>query len=181
MPVRALVAAGALFGIGENNMRVSLARLVSAQVVVRDERGSYRLGERAEPVRGRVASWRRVGERLTRWNGGWVAVQPGPARAASAAVLVFWVLAEAWSPFEPPRRAPRPLEAIGGEVGRGPVLCVPVDGNLGFHSALQTVHAQPISSGYLARPTAARYQLRNTKEVQDFLARLTDLLQQSRP
>lgn len=85
MPVRALVAAGALFGIGENNIRVSLARLLSAQVVVRDDRGSYRLGERAEPVRGRVGSWRRVGERVVAWNQAWVGLQPGPLPRGSAA------------------------------------------------------------------------------------------------
>lgn len=83
MPVRALVAAGALFGIGDNNMRVSLARLLSALVVVRDERGSYRLGERAEPVRGRVASWRRVSERMTPWHGAWIAVQPASVRGSA--------------------------------------------------------------------------------------------------
>jgi phenylacetic acid degradation operon negative regulatory protein len=85
MPVRALVAAGALFGIGENNIRVSLARLLSAEVVVRDDRGSYRLGERAEPVRGRVASWRRVNERMAHWQGSWVGLQPGALPRGSAA------------------------------------------------------------------------------------------------
>ena len=37
MPVRALVSAGALFGVGENNVRVSLARLYASGRV---ERGS---------------------------------------------------------------------------------------------------------------------------------------------
>ena len=86
MPVRALVAAGALFGIRENSMRVSLTRLLSAQVVVRDERGRYRLGERAEPVRGRVASWRRVNERIASWSGAWIALQRGAVAGSSAAV-----------------------------------------------------------------------------------------------
>ena len=44
MPVRALVAAGDLFGISENSVRVTLARLLADRLVARDDRGAYRLG-----------------------------------------------------------------------------------------------------------------------------------------
>ncbi|HSP97793.1 MAG TPA: PaaX family transcriptional regulator, partial [Candidatus Dormibacteraeota bacterium] len=44
MSVGALVEAGALFGISENNVRVTVARLLASGHVARDERGAYRLG-----------------------------------------------------------------------------------------------------------------------------------------
>ena len=57
MPVRALVAAGGLFGIRENSVRVALARLLADGLIERDERGAYRLGPRAA---GRLAPGRVV-------------------------------------------------------------------------------------------------------------------------
>jgi len=75
MPVGALVAAAALFGIPENGMRVAIARLLAAEALARDERGRYRLGPAAAPLNQHVVSWRRLEERLARWDGGWVAVQ----------------------------------------------------------------------------------------------------------
>ena len=48
MPVRALVAAGNLFGLAENSIRVDLARLVARGIVERNERGQYRMTARAE-------------------------------------------------------------------------------------------------------------------------------------
>jgi phenylacetic acid degradation operon negative regulatory protein len=78
MPVRALVSAGALFGIAENSIRVALARLLAAGHVQRDERGQYGLGRRADAVGGQVRSWRHLDERVTRWDGAWIGVhRPG--------------------------------------------------------------------------------------------------------
>jgi phenylacetic acid degradation operon negative regulatory protein len=75
MPVGALIAAGGLFGIPENAMRVATTRLLSANALARDERGRYRLGPAAAPVDERVTSWRRLEERRVRWDGAWLAVQ----------------------------------------------------------------------------------------------------------
>lgn len=87
MPVRALVAAASLFGIPENNLRVALARLLRTGLVERDERGQYRLGARAAAVNRRVVAWRRSGERVHRWRGGWVAVHTaGLARGDRSAL-----------------------------------------------------------------------------------------------
>jgi phenylacetic acid degradation operon negative regulatory protein len=77
MPVGALVAAGALFGIPENGLRVALTRLLARALVVRDERGRYRLGPGAAALNQRVVSWRRLEERMRRWEGGWVGVALG--------------------------------------------------------------------------------------------------------
>jgi phenylacetic acid degradation operon negative regulatory protein len=85
MPVRALVEAGALMGIEENNIRVSLARLYASNRIARDERGRYRLGPAVAAISGQLKSWRELGSRARVWKGDWLAVhQPrlgrGPAR-----------------------------------------------------------------------------------------------------
>lgn len=87
MPVRALVAAGALFGIAENSVRVTLARLLSEGLVERDRRARYRLGEGAKAIQRRVVSWRNLDERMRPWTGDWLSAyarggQPKPGRVA---------------------------------------------------------------------------------------------------
>ena len=77
------------------------------------------------------------------------------------AVLALWTLAEAFSPIHSFGKLELPLEKVRREVVEGPVLCVPVDGDLGYHAALQILHGEPISSGYLARPDAAQTKLRH--------------------
>jgi phenylacetic acid degradation operon negative regulatory protein len=83
MPVGALVEAGALFGIAANNVRVALARLLAAGVVLRDRRGRYRLGPKAEPVERRVGSWREIDRATRAWSGDWIGIHhlaPAAAR-----------------------------------------------------------------------------------------------------
>ena len=85
MPVRALVEAGALLGIEENNIRVSLARLYASGRIERDDRGRYRLGPAVAAISGRLRSWRDIGQRQRPWQGDWIAVHcarlgRGPAR-----------------------------------------------------------------------------------------------------
>jgi phenylacetic acid degradation operon negative regulatory protein len=78
MPVAALVEAGALFGLAENNVRVALARLLAAGRVERDERGCYRLGPAAAAVNREVGSWRRIEARMRPWTPGrWLAAHTG--------------------------------------------------------------------------------------------------------
>lgn len=85
MPVRALVDAGGLFGLSENNVRVSLSRLCRAGRIERDERGRYRLGPRSSAVSEQVGGWRHLERLHVAWKGRWVAVHAasrgrGPAR-----------------------------------------------------------------------------------------------------
>lgn len=85
MPVRALIDAGALLGIEENNIRVSLARLYASRRISRDERGRYRLGPAVAAISHQLRSWRDLDTRVRDWTGEWLAVyQPrlgrGPAR-----------------------------------------------------------------------------------------------------
>lgn len=83
MPVGALVEAGALFDISENNIRVTVARLLADGRVARDERGHYRLGDAARPIGSHVRGWRHRDGRTRKWSGGWLAVHAGPAGRAA--------------------------------------------------------------------------------------------------
>jgi phenylacetic acid degradation operon negative regulatory protein len=88
MPVRALVAAGGLFGIEENGMRVALVRLRAAGLVERNERGQYRLGPAAGAIQGAVAGWRTLEQRLRPWSGSWIGVY-GAGRASERALRLL--------------------------------------------------------------------------------------------
>ena len=88
MPVRALVAAGRLFDVSENSMRVALARLLAAGLVERDERGCYRPGGGASAIGQQIARWRRREDDLRAWDGGWVGVV-GPADGRALRFLAF--------------------------------------------------------------------------------------------
>lgn len=85
MPVKALVAAAEIFGIAENALRVSLARLLSAKLVERDRRGRYRLGPAAQAIDDQVTHWRRTDERFRSWDGSWIAAQRPSGSAARKA------------------------------------------------------------------------------------------------
>jgi phenylacetic acid degradation operon negative regulatory protein len=84
-PVRALVAAAALFGLRENSLRVALARLLADGLVERDARGEYRLAPRAAAVNETIRAWRRAEERLAPWSGAWLAVHSGALPRAAGA------------------------------------------------------------------------------------------------
>lgn len=71
------VRAGALFGISDNSMRVTLARLARAGLVEAAARGLYRLGPAGRAIAADVAGWREAETRLTPWRGRWVAAATG--------------------------------------------------------------------------------------------------------
>ncbi len=75
----ALVAAGGLLGLSENNVRVALARLVAAGTleITPARRGSYRLGKAAQAMTRQVTSWRDLEKETRRWDGSWVTVHTG--------------------------------------------------------------------------------------------------------
>ena len=58
-------------------MRVALARLSSASMIVAAGRGAYRLGPLAMELAGDVATWRTAEQRIRPWQGGFVAVHAG--------------------------------------------------------------------------------------------------------
>lgn len=77
LAAREAVAACALFGIRENNVRVALARLSAEGLLAAAGRGSYQLGPRAQELAGDVATWRTVEQRIRPWNGGYVVIHAG--------------------------------------------------------------------------------------------------------
>jgi len=74
VPVGSLVRAALVLGIGENSMRVALARLRSRGLVTSDERGLYHLSAAAEPINREVRSWRTLEQTVCDWDGSWVAL-----------------------------------------------------------------------------------------------------------
>ena len=74
MPVRALVEAGAVLDIAENNIRVALARLYASGRIERDERGRYRLGPAVAAMSGQIRSWRDLTGKTRAWSGEWLAI-----------------------------------------------------------------------------------------------------------
>jgi phenylacetic acid degradation operon negative regulatory protein len=85
MPVRALVAAGDLFGIDENRMRVAITRALTEGVIERDQRGEYR--RRSDRGIGElVVGWRGLDARTTSWSGEWLGVLHAGARGADRSV-----------------------------------------------------------------------------------------------
>lgn len=83
MPVRALVEAGALLDIEENNIRVGVARLYASGRIERDERGRYRLGPAVAGISSQLRSWRDLTARTQSWHGQWAAVhQPRRGRGS---------------------------------------------------------------------------------------------------
>lgn len=71
------IAAGALFGISENSVRVTLARLSRARLVEAAERGVYRLGPAGRAIAADVAGWRGAEARLAPWQRRWVVAVTG--------------------------------------------------------------------------------------------------------
>ena len=84
VPVRSLVAAGRLFGLADNGVRVALARLLADGIVDRDERGLYHLGPGARAVNARIRSWRHLDELMQPWSGDWIGVQTAGLARGSA-------------------------------------------------------------------------------------------------
>jgi phenylacetic acid degradation operon negative regulatory protein len=78
LPVRVAIAAGALFGISENNVRVAFARLSSQGLIEAADRGAYRLTDAAGDLAREVAGWRSAEESVRAWHGAYVAVHSSP-------------------------------------------------------------------------------------------------------
>ncbi len=78
VPVRALVAAGHVFGIGEDSVRVTLVRLRQRGLVQRNQRGQYRVAPAAQPIQRHVGAWAKVESQVVPWHGAWVGVQLDP-------------------------------------------------------------------------------------------------------
>jgi phenylacetic acid degradation operon negative regulatory protein len=74
LTAREAISAAALFGITENSLRVTLARLCAAKLIETSERGAYCLGRAGTSLAGDVASWRTAEQRQRAWHGDFIAV-----------------------------------------------------------------------------------------------------------
>lgn len=72
-----LVSAGKLLGVAENNVRVTLTRLVGDGTLELTGRGSYKLGHATAALTRQITSWRELEKQVRRWDGAWVCVQAG--------------------------------------------------------------------------------------------------------
>jgi phenylacetic acid degradation operon negative regulatory protein len=122
MPVRALVAAGEVFEISAESIRVTLVRLCARGTIERNERGLYRIAPAAQPVQAHVAAWTRTEERLVAWRGGWIGVHTAGLDRADRTAL---------------RRRERALQFLGF-AGLEPQLYVRPDNLRGGVDALRT-------------------------------------------
>jgi len=76
MDASSAVRVGRLFGISENNIRVTINRLHSQKMLSLVDRGYYQLGKRGESFARQINSWREAEESLlTEWHGDWIVVQ----------------------------------------------------------------------------------------------------------
>lgn len=87
LTAREAVGACWLLGIRENSTRVALARLAGAEMIEAAGRGAYRLGPKATGLATEVTSWRTAEERVTEWDGSWVAVHTGALNRADRVAL----------------------------------------------------------------------------------------------
>ncbi|PWR19621.1 PaaX family transcriptional regulator C-terminal domain-containing protein [Zavarzinia compransoris] len=87
LAARDAVTACSLFDIAESAARVTLVRLAAAGMIEGAGRGAYRLGPAAAGFAADVAGWRRAGERLRPWAGGYVAVHSGALGRSDRAAL----------------------------------------------------------------------------------------------
>lgn len=75
MNASAAVRVGALFGISENNIRVTLTRLQSMQLITPVERGFYQLGSSGVRFAKEIHQWRDDETHLVPWHHNWVVAQ----------------------------------------------------------------------------------------------------------
>lgn len=87
LSARDAVAACRLFAISENSVRVTLVRLSAAGLIEASSRGAYGLGPNAAEFAADIATWRTAEQRLTTWNGDWLAVHVGNLGRSDRAIL----------------------------------------------------------------------------------------------
>lgn len=87
IPARTVLAAGALFGFSEQNLRMALARLVEEGVAANSGRGRYRLAPPAAAMRAEVRKWKHVADLVRPWNGEWIVVVGTEISRADRAAL----------------------------------------------------------------------------------------------
>ncbi|EKF74714.1 PaaX domain-containing protein [Alcanivorax hongdengensis A-11-3] len=116
LAARNAIGACRLFGVSENNVRVSLARLATEGLIVSHSRGTYQLTDKALKVVGELRRWRGITERVTAWQGAWFAVHCGGLGRSDRSLLRQRERALGMSGFRPFERDLylRPANLAGG-------------------------------------------------------------------
>lgn len=86
LSTRALLRAGAAFGIEPTAIRTALTRLKAEGRLAQAGRGHYAIGSRGEPLQQRILGWRRVLARRRPWRGDWLLAVAGPQERADRTV-----------------------------------------------------------------------------------------------
>ena len=73
-PAAMLVAAAELLGIEQNNVRVTLTRLVADGTLETSARGLYQLGKATRALTKQITSWRELEKQVRPWDGSWACV-----------------------------------------------------------------------------------------------------------
>lgn len=72
-----LIRAGQLFNLTANNIRVTLTRLLSDNMIVQPQRGVYLIGPEAGQLVHDLANWRQRDALTVAWDGQWLAIMTG--------------------------------------------------------------------------------------------------------
>lgn len=81
------VLAGSIFGMTENSIRVTLARLTQADLAEVTGPANYRLGPKAQKLGADVALWHTADKRTVKSDGSWIAVATGGLPRSDRKVL----------------------------------------------------------------------------------------------
>ena len=85
-PAAMLVAAADVLGIEDNNVRVTLTRLVADGTLETSARGMYKLGKPTRALTAQITSWRELEKQVRAWDGSWACVNAGRPTTDRAAV-----------------------------------------------------------------------------------------------
>lgn len=81
------VLAGSVFGMTENSIRVTIARLTQADLAEAIGPATYRIGPEAQKLGVDVASWHTLDKRIVKSDGSWIAVATGGLPRSDRKVL----------------------------------------------------------------------------------------------
>lgn len=91
--VQSLIAAGSLFGLTENTMRVTLSRLMARGTIESPARGLYRLSNQTDALNDFVERWRLGETRVRPWTSGdWLLAHRVPAGRPEDSGPGLWAL-----------------------------------------------------------------------------------------
>ncbi len=77
LTVTEAIKAGSVFGMTENSIRVTMARLTQADLAETVGPATYRLGPKAQKLGDDVASWHTADKKTIKSDGSWIAVTTG--------------------------------------------------------------------------------------------------------